>query len=302
VLTHLHDFVAEPAEGLPPRFTGGAEGISSFSDMLLRGGAPPPAQPLANTVYSTMVRSAEMTATGTWRLKDRHDADLGEFDWLVITSTAFAHPRWTALFGGKPPLVAAAETMGDRSLDSSLSAVGLLTAKPVTACLMAFENEAAAAWAKLPFFKCSFEGNPTLARVVVQRIHPRLTTVVLHSTHDFAETAIDVYGAKSTAARIDGAMTDADREQAVLSEMLQQELLVPHLLSPSDIKPAWGPHLHRWGSAFPGEPLLAAEHAFLPSAHVAFSGDFVAAERAGTVEGAVLSGLSTAAKIAESLA
>ena len=63
--------------------------------------------------------------------------------------------------------------------------------------------------------------------------------------------------------------------------------------------PSWGPHLHRWGAAFPDTPLLPADpHGFVRSAGVAFAGDFVDGERPGTVEGAALSGLHTAERLA----
>ena len=292
-----------PERDPPPRFSGGEAGIGTFAETLLRGGAPPGEEPLARTVFSTQVKTAEKTAEGTWRLSDRNGDDLGEYDWLVATSSGFAHPRWTSQFGGLPPLVAAAQAMGDGALDASLAALAPLTSNPVTACLMAFDGERAAAWAALPFFKASFDGHPTIARLVVRRLGPTLTAVVAHSTHDFArgEAALDVYGGKSAAARVGGAMADATRETALLAEMLgalSDALVAPGHLRPTDLEqPAWGPHLHRWGAAFPGEPLLAPEHALVPSARVAFSGDFVAGERAGSVEGAVLSGLSTAAQL-----
>lgn len=83
-----------------------------------------------------------------------------------------------------------------------------------------------------------------------QRLAPDLTAVVLHSTHAFAERALDVYGdslvlfsppaqwkhgatqraagvncatarygATSTAARVGGAACDAEREAGVLREL-----------------------------------------------------------------------------------
>ena len=70
---------------------------------------------------------------------------------------------------GSPPLVEAAASIGDSSLDATLSALAPLTAKPVTACLLAYEDDAAAAWASLPFFKATIEEDDTLSRVVV---HP----------------------------------------------------------------------------------------------------------------------------------
>mmetsp|Transcript_14687 Transcript_14687/g.44133 ORF Transcript_14687/g.44133 Transcript_14687/m.44133 type:complete len:90 (+) Transcript_14687:992-1261(+) len=60
-------------------------------------------------------------------------------------------------------------------------------------------------------------------------------------------------------------------------------------LEPEDRTPQWGPLLHRWGSAFPGGAALTQEEAFLPESRLLFCGDFVG-ERAGTIEGALLSG------------
>ena len=111
------------------------------------------------------------------------------------------------------------------------------------------------------------------------------------------------------------------------------------------LAPCWGPHLHRWGGAFPlpgsaappgasgapgssslgssslGGGFLGADDSFLPAARIAFCGDFCSTvtaptpppaaaadagegsalvpERAGTVEGALLSGASAAARLFE---
>lgn len=299
VLNSKGVFQREPI--VPPRFTGGPNGISSFCEVLLRGGEPMQ-EPLARTVNSVQVSSATKTSTG-WRLSDRQGADLGEFDWLVVTGTGFAHPRWTAVFGGTAPLVVAAEQIGDHALDACLNALKLLTFKPVTACLMAFDGAAADAWARLPFFKAHIEDNATLSRIVIRRINPNLTAVVLHSTHEFSESESDVFGTTSAAARVGGASSNATREQSILSKMQAElkKILVPNALAASDVIPCWGPHLHRWGGGFPRDPLLAIEHAFVPSVSCAFCGDFIASERARTVEGAALSGFSTARKLVELL-
>ena len=67
--------------------------------------------------------------------------------------------------------------------------------------------------------------------------------------------------------------------------------------------PLWGPHLHRWGAAFPTAPLLPRMHAFVPSARVGVCGDFVdtGAGRGGSVEGAALSGMQMADALVEAL-
>lgn len=58
---------------------------------------------------------------------------------------------------------------------------------------------------------------------------------------------------------------------------------------PSPSRPA----LHRWGAARPDGAALSYDDALVPSARVAFCGDYVG-ERPATVEGAMLSGLVAA--------
>jgi predicted NAD/FAD-dependent oxidoreductase len=277
-------FQAEEKDGAPTRFCAPVgKGISAFCDVLLRGGEPT-AQPVAELSMGTMV---------------------GAFDFLVVTSTGLAHPRWRTTFGGEPPLVEAAQALRDASLDDALTKLAPLTAKPVTACLLAFEGGAAKTLAELPFNVAKLEADPTLAKIVVQRLSPSLTAVVLHSTHQFAEGAAKVYGAKSTAARIAGAASDEQEEEKILDAMLDAASRRLGTLLLDDVavirQPTWGPHLHRWGAAFPDAPLLHESNAFIPSANVAFAGDFVevsgAEGRAGSVEGAALSGLGVAEAI-----
>lgn len=324
VLTADGRFEAEDAASAPNRYRAPeGKGINSLCDALLRGGdGAADAPPIAHTSLSTMVSKVEPIplsaglqsacgagGVGGWRLTSNKGEALGDFDWLVVTSTAIGHPRWRAAFGGEPPLVEAAAALGDTALDAALAALAPLSAKPVTACLLAYEAEAAAAVAALPFFKARVDDDDTLARIVVQRVRADLTTVVLHSTHEFAHSCAHVYGATSTAARIAGASSDEGEESRILAAMLDAaERRLAHLLGGSAASaalrsPAWGPHLHRWGSAFPDAPLLPEAHSLVPSARVAFCGDFVEIEgesgaaRAGSVEGAALSGLRLAEQL-----
>jgi hypothetical protein len=170
----------------------------------------------------------------------------------------------------------------------------------VTSCLLAYEGEAAAAWAGLPFFKAKVEADDILSHVAIKRLSPTLTAVVLHSTHEFSQNAAAVYGATSTAARVGGAKADAGAEADVLARLMgAAEKRLGHLLQPAHIQNAtWGPHLHRWGAAFPEEPLLPADKTVVPSAKVAFAGDYIENARSGSVEGASLSGLHTAEALA----
>ena len=79
--------------------------------------------------------------------------------------------------------------------------------------------------------------------------------------------------------------------------------LAPRWIDPSLLRsPTWGPHLHRWGGAFPTAPLLAFEHAVVPSARVAFVGDFIEGPRAGSIEGAFLSGQDVASALLTEIA
>jgi len=169
-------------------------------------------------------------------------------------------------------------------------------------------------------------------QVSVQRLEPALTVVVLHSTHAFATESEAVYGATSAAARLAGAKTDALVEARLVASLVgaaearlaetidclphQARLTntidcLPHQarltntfgMAANFRSPLWGPHLHRWGAAFPTAPLLPRMHAFVPSARVGFCGDFVDTGdgRGGSVEGAALSGMQMADALVEAL-
>ena len=87
---------------------------------------------LANFTPGTMVTKVEPVAA-QWRLTSKGGVDLGTFDWLVVSSTGLAHPRWRTTFGGEPPLVEAAAALGDTALDATLAALAPLQSKSVTA-------------------------------------------------------------------------------------------------------------------------------------------------------------------------
>ena len=284
------------------------KGMSVLCDTLLRSiSSDEDGPPLVQTIYGTMVGRVEKAdLSSPWHLHSKKGDHVGAFDWLVVTSTGIAHPRWRTTFGGEPPLVEAAWGLGDTALDLSLAALAPMKSYPVTACLCAYTGEAAAAWASLPFYKATIEQDETLARVVVQRLSHDLTTVVLHSTHTFAEKAAKVYGSSSTAARLAGAASDGEVEGKILDDMLAAaEARLGHLGLPREIVrgPAWGPLLHRWGAAFPEPGVFTQSDALVPSAKVAFAGDYVDVGdgRVGTVEGAALSGLRTAEALLQEL-
>jgi len=67
----------------------------------------------------------------------------------------------------------------------------------------------------------------------------------------------------------------------------------------------FGPHLHRWGSAFPTGIPLSAFSAAVPEARLLFCGDYVATPprgdappaQIGTAEAAILSGIQAASTL-----
>jgi len=131
--------------------------------------------------------------------------------------------------------------------------------------------------------------------------------VVGHSNAEFAESAKDTYGSTSTAARIGGAASSADREQEVLSALM--DAITRNLATSSStnmddtascatVSESWGPFLHRWGNAFPVGSSLQVDDAIVKDAKVAFCGDYVGSqERFGTLEGALLSGQEIGEKL-----
>ena len=59
-----------------------------------------------------------------------------------------------------------------------------------------------------------------LSKIVVQPLDAKLTAVVAHSTHEFANGAADVFGSTSSAARVGGAKANKEREAEILSYLL----------------------------------------------------------------------------------
>eukprot|EP00419_Tripos_fusus_P067856 CAMPEP_0172908780 /NCGR_PEP_ID=MMETSP1075-20121228/181428_1 /TAXON_ID=2916 /ORGANISM="Ceratium fusus, Strain PA161109" /LENGTH=406 /DNA_ID=CAMNT_0013766615 /DNA_START=5 /DNA_END=1225 /DNA_ORIENTATION=- len=286
---------------------GGMPTMSRLAEGLL---ARAPRQP--EYVHGRMVRKLEPVvssdAVAGWRLLDKDGELVSECDWLLVAGSGVAHPRWTASFGGVAPLVAAAEPLQDETLNAAVATVGAMGFRPVQVAMMTFEGEVAAAWRKLPFRVAEVHGDAVLGKVAIQEGSDDVVSVVLHSTHSFAEDSVDVYGATGTAARVAGVANDRGREQQVLGELvtsMKRALVGDNFLDASHVDSAaaiFGPHLHRWGAAFPSGVPLSLEQAVCTKARVAFCGDYVGDDALmGSIEGAILSGTAIGERIAARL-
>lgn len=110
---------------------------------------------------------------------------------------------------------------------------------------------------------------------------------MLHSTHAFAEHALNVHGAISTVARIGGAACDTEREAGVLCKLLAA--------AATRLAPRWiaREHIDRGvvlGRISIGGATLSPAARYSrrttprSSAHVVFLGDYIDSPRAGSVE------------------
>ncbi|KAL3792781.1 hypothetical protein ACHAWO_002386 [Cyclotella atomus] len=228
-----------------------------------------------------------------WILKDKNDDVILTTDWLVISGSSVAHSRWTDAFGGEPPLVKAAREIDNKDLDDALKCIGEIGASPVQVAMMAFDNTES--WNSITTCTSVVEipDDEILDKLVFRRSSDNnIVSVVAHSTTEFALTAADVYGSKSTAARIGGASSSADREEEVLGVLMSSvNTQLEKIIGNESVKPPmWGPFLHRWGNAFPTGSALPLEKAVIGDAKVALCGDYVG-ERFGSIEGALLSGM-----------
>lgn len=247
--------------------------------------------------YSTMIRgpARAQDKDAEWVLTDKNQDEVGRADWLILAGSGVAHPRWSATFGGEPPLVNAASTLGDTRLDEALSVNGQQTAAPVLTVLFYCTGEAAAHWQRLVFNDSLIDSHGVLSKVSIQPCGDAGCAIVLHSTTAYARHNAGVHGSSSSAARVCDAASDTTREDELIEEMLAALAEIPGLPAIERSQCAFGPLLHRWGNAFPeGEPLPAALSG-CPDARVAFCGYYVStAARMGSCESALLSGVHVA--------
>jgi predicted NAD/FAD-dependent oxidoreductase len=230
-------------------------------------------------LFRSMVRAVEpiiatdQTVEG-WLLKDKDGITLVKTEWLIVAGSGIAHPRWTAAFGGEPPLLTASRVVSNKALDSALDSIASVHSRPVQVAMMTFEVQNGSFWNSMS--ESSVLETPEddiLDKLVIQKSKDgSLVSVVAHSNAEFAESAKDTYGSKSTAARIGGATSSAEREQEVLDLLMvavQRNLVKLSKESSSQVsEPSWGPFLHRWGNAFPEGSSLPLEKAVVEDAKV----------------------------------
>lgn len=253
--------------------------------------------PPITTRYSTMVRGISRGRAGKdqWSLADKKGEEVGTADWLIVSGSGVAHPRWSATFGGEPPLVAAAAELGDSRLNESLETIAGQTAAPVLTVLFYATDDVADQWRRLGFSDALVKDHDLLSKISIQPCDGGGCSVVLHSTIGYARDNAGVHGSSSSAARVGDASSDTTREEDLIDEMLSALGNIPGMPAFDKSRYAFGPLLHRWGNAYPeGEPLPQAL-SVCPDARVAFCGDYVSTSaRMGSYESALLSGVDVA--------
>eukprot|EP00746_Dinoflagellata_sp_MGD_P013922 gnl/MRDRNA2_/MRDRNA2_130301_c0_seq1.p1 gnl/MRDRNA2_/MRDRNA2_130301_c0~~gnl/MRDRNA2_/MRDRNA2_130301_c0_seq1.p1 ORF type:complete len:420 (-),score=78.66 gnl/MRDRNA2_/MRDRNA2_130301_c0_seq1:188-1447(-) len=256
-------------------------------------------------VASIQPRSGQGTVE-SWTLRSKDGSSLGEFDWVVISSSTMAHPRWQETFGQPPPMQVAAQQAGVAQLSDAVNHLATVTSQPAHVVMLAWEtsNEDSGIIGilqKLPFDVTVVEGDDSLAKVVRQSPGPKHVVVVLHSTVAFAKQHSKVFGSTGTAARM-GAHGGSAEEEGVVTGALWNsfKLLLNRQGAGELVQPTWGPVLHRWGSAFPEGPAEADPRAkaslMIPQARATFIGDYLAPPYA-CVETALQSGIEAAVEI-----
>jgi len=265
----------------------GINGMDSMCTRLLEG---------AETNFSTAVKHIDHDGK-QWVLYDKTKSELARVDHLVITSVAIAcNIRWARIFGeGPSPLMQCAEKLQSPMMSQCVEMLDRNgdSAKPVFSLLMAYERGLAPA---LPFDLNIVRGHPHISKVVHNQCGTaQYDTIVVHSTHEFAQQATDVFGSKSSVSQMQDKPRSDDskqREVELQDRLMSSWMSLAKAASGAEVaQPQWGPYLHRWGSAFSTE--LMTEPVTLEGLNLSVCGDFVGS-RAGNVESAAASGCQVA--------
>ena len=250
-------------------------------------------------------RTAATTATTGWRLHDGDGAALLRCRWLVLSGSLLAHPRCRRVFGWPDvPLQQAIAPLEDPALQRAARHLAEAESHASSQLLLTLSADQAAPWLALPWqlLQCSPAAQRRwgLRRVSIQPLPAGRCAVVAESSPDFAEAHRQVYGSRSSAARLLGAAPEAAAEEATL-DALQAALkeATGLVLGPA------ARQLMRWGAAFPRPESagLPVELQLCPASRIGFCGDGVAvASGHGRIEGALRSAETLAPRLLTALA
>ncbi|EKX52144.1 hypothetical protein GUITHDRAFT_133871 [Guillardia theta CCMP2712] len=200
--------------------------------------------------YQTQV-SEISKRDGEWVFFDKEKKEVGRFDWCVVTSHTVGHKRWEQVFGSPPPLQKLSQEFP--ALNSLVGELQAVRSSPVMVAMLAYQGEGADMIDSLPFDVLDVSHHDVISRVIRNNVGG-FSSLVLHSTHDFARKYEEVYGSTSAAAKLSDrwrSEENKEKEKIVLEELCRSgEALLKELGYDLPKKASFGPILHRWGSAF----------------------------------------------------
>ena len=238
-----------------------------------------------------------------WTVYDGKENELARADHLIVSSMAIACSlRWQRLFGNTAPLTECSQRLEHPELSAHVEVLEANgdTSKPVFSLLMAFERGKADWIQNVPFDLNVVREHPCIAKVVRNRCETaEYDSITVHSTHEFAQQAADVFGSKSSVAAFQASSGDKQAREEGLKEQLLGgwvELMKEWCGENGPADPDWGPYLHRWGGAF--STTVLDNPVTIEDVNLSICGDFVGT-RAGSVEGAAMSGVQVAKRALE---
>jgi len=91
----------------------------------------------------------------------------------------------------------------DAALHTALSKIGKVRNRPVTAVLMAFDGEAAAAWAALPWSVAAVEGDADVAKVIIDRLEGTLAVCPMSARQEDTSPQGDIAHQTNNSPRVE---------------------------------------------------------------------------------------------------
>lgn len=247
---------------------------------------------------STLVRRLEPQRDGLgWLLRGSDAAPLLHCRWLVLSGTLLAHPRCQTVFGWPDvPLQQAAAELAEAQLLEAAAALASIEASASSNLLFRLGESQAQAWRLQPWRLLQFDPAAQhrwgIRRVSLQAMDAGHWGVVVESSASFAERYRQVYGSRSSAARLLGAAPPPEAEARLIAAL---DRAVQDALGLSTAGAEL--QLMRWGAAFPRPPGLKSELRLCTAARIGFCGDAIAGPGFGRVEGALRSAEVLAAQL-----